>query len=126
MASMGSLTLVTFAIIAVLSISLVAVYVTTSNQVSNLNQSIKDVCNSNELLASSWFAFANNATKILNGQIQSDKIMINSLNSTKPSGYQSMITTINNQISQDNSVITSFASQVHINVSSPQSLCSNP
>jgi len=86
-------------------------FATTTSQISNLNSQVSTL---NSQVASleqsgeslcvqlpSLKTLLSNVTSTLQSQVQSDRSIIATLNSTKPSGYSGMMATLNSQISND-------------------------
>lgn len=118
------------AVIVVLTVGLLTVYTTTNNEIVNLKQTLKEVCNESQLAASNSNLLAVNLSATWYSQIRSDKTIISILNSTRPAGYQNLITLINAQISQDNSTMRLIDTQARSTVLPPftsmPELCSAP
>jgi predicted PurR-regulated permease PerM len=124
------LTIAAIAAVIILAISFMVVIATTNDEIANLKNTQKELCDDDQQLASNLAAVASNLSRTFVRQIQSDKTIISALNSTKPSGYESQIGLINAQIRQDNStmrLISSLASPTTLSTpTSPAALCSSP
>jgi len=78
--------------------------VTLEDQISGLKQSGRSACQ----FAKSEFSMAvdtiTNVTQTLQQQIQSDRSIIATLNTTQPAGHQGIIATLNNDIMHDQKI----------------------
>ena len=116
----------TIAAVVILAVSVVFVYTTTSNEIASLKQAGETLCTQNQQAGVALGVFAENLTLTLQRQVQNDKSIINSLNSTRPSGYQDAIALINGQINQDNSLVAFITSQFHqTSLPPPSDVCYN-
>ena len=109
-------------IVVILAAGLAYDYATASNEISNLKQTGREACSTlaqNAAKVAEFGVFLSNATATIQGQIQSDRSMIVTLNSTRPAGYSSMMATLNHQITYDLYAINQTQSQF-------QSLGGNP
>ena len=94
------------AIAVILAGGLVAYYGYASNQISLLESAGQTVCNQLDGIYNPMSALIANGTSTLQQQIQSDNAIIQSLNSTQPSGYAEMIATLTAEASQDAHMLT--------------------
>jgi hypothetical protein len=98
----------------VLAAALVFSYVTLEEQITGLRQSGHSACELAKSEFSTVLKVVANITSTLQQQIQSDRSIIDALNSTQPAGYQGIIATLNKEITQDQSIeddiTTSFTS----------------
>src|SRR5438552_2586869 len=105
---MGRSVAVLSVIVVVLAAALAYSYVTLENQISSLKLSGHGAC----LFANSEFSKTGttltNITLTLEQQILSDKSIIDTLNSTQPAGYLGMIATLNDEITRDANIVSSF------------------
>ena len=76
-------------------------YFTTANQVSSLKSAGSKECQEVSSLATRLEPLFSDVYLTLQSQILSDNSLIQSLNSTRPAGYSGMISSLNNQITQD-------------------------
>jgi len=77
---------------------------TLNNQIASLKQTGRAVCQEVQNLSQGqpdYRGFLVNMSGTLLRQIQSDRSIISTLNSTKPSGYSSIMTSLNDQIIYD-------------------------
>jgi hypothetical protein len=74
-------------------------------QVSSLKQAGSTVCQESASLAANLESLISNTTLTLQNQIQGDNSLIQTLNSTHPAGYASMIATLKTQVAQDLALI---------------------
>jgi hypothetical protein len=118
------------AVFVILTITLAAFSTFEYLQSNTLRTSGSEACQTVSQLSNFWISFSNNATNILNQQIQNDNSLISVLNSTKPAGYVNMTNTLNTQIQQDTSMIqtmsTEFVSVPPANYVSPCATFNQP
>jgi hypothetical protein len=93
-------------IIIVLAFSLVYTYASETSEISSLKESGRQVCESISAFIDPLETLIDNETIILHQQIQNDSAMIASLNSSQPSGYASLISTLSQEMSQDKYMLT--------------------
>ena len=78
------------------------------NQVASLRGSGLEVCQNLTAEVSQLSPILSGTMTTLQGQIVSDIAMITALNSTRPSGYEGMTSTLVDQINQDQAVVNSI------------------
>jgi predicted PurR-regulated permease PerM len=78
------------------------------NQVSTLKESGRSYCATVNSGIADIYAIFSNTTQTLHQQIANESSMISMLNASKPAGYEGMVATLNNQISQDRALEASF------------------
>jgi hypothetical protein len=93
-------------IIIVLAFSLVYTYASETSEISSLKESGRYICDSLGTDVNQTGNTINNMTVILQQQIQNDSSLIASLNASQPSGYASLISTLNQETNQDKSMLT--------------------
>lgn len=83
-----------------------------NSNISSLDENItslkvagQTVCNSTSEAFIFFINLLANQTTVLQANIQTDQSLVATLQSTKPSGYEEMIATLNGQIGQDNATI---------------------
>ena len=101
-----------------------------SSQVSNLNNGITplrgqglEVCQNLTTEATLLSPILSSTVSTLQGQMQNDTSIITALNSTRPSGYEGMTSTLINQINQDQTVVNSIINFEELGISSGASPC---
>ena len=94
------------AIIIVLAGSFAYYYNSASGEVSSLKESGQTICSSVDALVNPLTTLFTNETGTLQQQIQSNAAIIASLNSTRPSGYASIISTLTQETNQDKYMLT--------------------
>lgn len=107
------------AVIIVLAGGFVYDYASMSSQVST-------VCQQNSSLAVSQMALIVNVTAIVQSQIRTDNSLMQTLNSTRPSGYTGMIVALKNETAQDSALFTYIQHEVmlHTTTLPPPNPCS--
>jgi predicted lipoprotein len=109
-------------IVVLLGASFAYYYDTTQSQISTLRQSGRSYCEYVDNVSSNIQQAFSNITESLQQQVQSDKAIIVTLNSTQPAGYQGMVATLNNEIAQDLGIISGFNS-INGQISSIPTFC---
>ena len=113
-------------IAVMLAAALVYSYVTLENQISSLKQSGHSYCALVNSDASKILAAVSDVTLTLHQTILSDTSSIATLNSTQPPGYQGMIAILNDEITRDAKLVSSFNDFTStINEVSSQTFCSS-
>ena len=92
-------------IMILVSGSLAYYYAQASSEVSTLQQAGRDMCLQAKGAETPFAMLMTNGTNILQQQIQTDNTMIASLNSSKPSGYASLIGNLTLEMGQDKLVL---------------------
>jgi hypothetical protein len=118
-------TIVLVVVIVILTGGFAYYYVTTSNQISSLKGAGSTVCQQATSIAVKALALINNVTLTLQSQILSDNMLIQTLNSTKPTGYVGMIATLKSQAAQD-SALVAYMESLEPNTGVAASSASNP
>ena len=95
-------------IIAILAGGLVYQYDSANAQISSLKSDGRNLCSSVSSVVDTITRVYDNTTQTMQQQIQEDNAMIVTLNSTRPSGYSSMISTLQSEISQDLAIVSSM------------------
>jgi len=94
--------------IAILAGSVVYVYTTENAQISSLKADGRNLCSTVSTVVNSVYNVYHNTTETMQQQIQQDNSLIAALNSTRPSGYAGMISSLQDQIRQDLAIVTSM------------------
>lgn len=112
-------TAIMLAVIVVLAGGFVYDYASMSSQVST-------VCQQNYSIVVSQVTIISNLTITLHNQIQTDNSLIQTLNSTRPSGYTGMIAALKNETAQDSALFTYIQHEVmlHTTTLPPPNPCS--
>jgi hypothetical protein len=92
-------------LIGVLAIGFVYYYYQVTNEISSLRSAGQMVCRMESEVYGPMTSLVTNESSTLKQQIQNDSAIITFLNMTRPSGYASMIATLNNEIGQDNDML---------------------
>lgn len=93
-------------IVIVLAAGFAYCYYSSQNQIKTLRQDGHSYCLT---VASESVALSSillNITETMQKQVQTDSALIAALNSTRPAGYQGMVSTLNSQISQDLGIVS--------------------
>lgn len=94
------------AIIVILAGSFAYYYTSASGEISSLKESGQTICSFDRTLVNPFETLVTNETGTLRKQIQSNAAIIASLNSTRPSGYVSVISTLTQETNQDKYMLT--------------------
>jgi hypothetical protein len=92
-------------------------YSTTTNQMSSLREAGLAECQLVASVANKLTGFVDNLSEIYQSQIQNDKSLIQTINSTKPVGYTGMLTTLENQIHLDFEIQNNISSIQGLSIS---------
>ena len=104
--------------IVILAGSLVYYYSTATAQISSLKSDGRTLCTTFTSVANSVYEVYSNTTQTMQQQIQEDNSIITTLNSTKPSGYAGMIATLQAEETQDLAIVTSMNNLLSVSTSS--------
>jgi predicted PurR-regulated permease PerM len=110
--AVGTTVITLSVVVIILAASFAFYYASAASQVSTLNARVSSLKESGQTLCQSLstelpplLTLMSNTTIALQDQIQNDNSMVAALNSTMPSGYASMIDTLNSQMTENQYII---------------------
>ena len=104
----AGLVILTIAILAGGVVYVYGSYSAATAQVSSLKADGRNLCSLVSSEVSSMSSASNNITETMQQQVQQDNSIIAALNSTRPTGYASMITSLQDQQRQDLAIVSSM------------------
>jgi len=81
-------------------------YASTQNQINILRHDGRSFCLTVATEAASWSASVDNITETMQQNVQNNLRLIATLNSTRPAGYQGMVSVLNSENNQDLAIVS--------------------